>query len=388
MGPGSRRDRDAGSDSAGSRSVRCSTRRPGCDGTPIACLRVSFADPRPNATAASRTTASPRSTIATRSSRAASPCRRSAATRRHGPHATSPTRASTTRHEIVDVAPVGDRRRCSPRTTCTSCRWAGPRRDDPGAVREPPPRPGCRRTARVARRMSRCPTLPSRVERVLNLLALLLDTRRALTREDIVHEVAGYPPQSRRIPARVRARQGNAARHGRADHDRADRRRRRARLPRPARRLLPARSRPRRRGARRAARRGERGLARQPARRGRADEARRPRLDEAATPIASLPIAPALATLFEAFRARAVVTFTHRGNAYAPLEPWGLSSKRGHWYVVGFDRDRERDPRVPRRPHRRRRRASAQPTRSTPPPDFRPDDHVETGPGCSATTTR
>src|SRR5690242_21132316 len=39
------------------------------------------------------------------------------------------------------------------------------------------------------------PDAPSRVERVLNLLALLLDTRRALTREEIVHDVAGYPPQ-------------------------------------------------------------------------------------------------------------------------------------------------------------------------------------------------
>ena len=39
------------------------------------------------------------------------------------------------------------------------------------------------------------PDAPSRVERVLNLLALLLDTRRALTREEIVRDVAGYPPQ-------------------------------------------------------------------------------------------------------------------------------------------------------------------------------------------------
>ena len=39
------------------------------------------------------------------------------------------------------------------------------------------------------------PDAPSRVERVLNLLAHLLDTRRAITREEIVHDVAGYPPQ-------------------------------------------------------------------------------------------------------------------------------------------------------------------------------------------------
>ena len=39
-----------------------------------------------------------------------------------------------------------------------------------------------------------------------------------------------------------------------------------------------------------------------------------------------------------------------------------------------------RDPRVPRRPHRRRRRSSANPTRSRAPADFRPDDHIEDRP--------
>src|ERR1700755_526264 len=62
--------------------------------------------------------------------------------------------------------------------------------------------------------------------------------------------------------------------------------------------------------------------------------------DRTAAPIASLPTAPALAPLFEASRHNAVVTFTYRGET-RELEPWGLSSKRGHWYVVGHDRVRD-----------------------------------------------
>jgi proteasome accessory factor B len=37
---------------------------------------------------------------------------------------------------------------------------------------------------------------PNRVERMLNLLACLLDTRRALTRDELVSQVAGYPPDA------------------------------------------------------------------------------------------------------------------------------------------------------------------------------------------------
>src|SRR5947207_10607844 len=39
------------------------------------------------------------------------------------------------------------------------------------------------------------PDAPSRVERVLNMLALLLETRVPLSRDDIVREVSGYPAQ-------------------------------------------------------------------------------------------------------------------------------------------------------------------------------------------------
>ena len=37
---------------------------------------------------------------------------------------------------------------------------------------------------------------PSRVERVLNLLALMLDTRIPRTREEYVREISGYPRQT------------------------------------------------------------------------------------------------------------------------------------------------------------------------------------------------
>ena len=37
---------------------------------------------------------------------------------------------------------------------------------------------------------------PSRVERVLNLLALMLDTRIPRTRDEYVREIAGYPKQT------------------------------------------------------------------------------------------------------------------------------------------------------------------------------------------------
>jgi proteasome accessory factor B len=61
---------------------------------------------------------------------------------------------------------------------------------------------------------------------------------------------------------------------------------------------------------------------------------------ERAQPVAALPIAPALAPVFEASRRRTPVRFGYRGER-RHVEPWGLSSKRGRWYVVGFDRDRE-----------------------------------------------
>ncbi len=218
------------------------------------------------------------------------------------------------------------------------------------------------------------PDAPSRVERVLNLLALLLDTRRALTREEIVHDVAGYPPQ---ITAYRRAFErdketlrgmgvplltepvGDGSETGYR--------------VRPEDYYLPdldldAEETAALRVAVSAVSLGN-----------HAGEGALLKLgglaDEPVAPIASLPIAPALATLFEGFRTRAVVRFTHRDRVRT-VEPWGLSSKRGHWYLVGFDRVRgavrafradriEGDVDV------------GEPGTFDPPDDFRPDDHVE-----------
>lgn len=62
-------------------------------------------------------------------------------------------------------------------------------------------------------------------------------------------------------------------------------------------------------------------------------------------PLASLPPAPALPVLHEAMRAHRAVSFVHRG-VKRTLDPYGLLFRRsgplaGFWYVVGHDRDRQ-----------------------------------------------
>ena len=53
-------------------------------------------------------------------------------------------------------------------------------------------------------------------------------------------------------------------------------------------------------------------------------------------PIAELPFVEVLAPLFEASRRRAPVEFRYR-DRLRRLEPWGLTSRSGRWYVVGLD---------------------------------------------------
>ena len=57
-------------------------------------------------------------------------------------------------------------------------------------------------------------------------------------------------------------------------------------------------------------------------------------------PLAELGTTPALAELFDAVARRARITFDYRGEVRA-LEPYGVVLRWGHWYVVGHDRDRD-----------------------------------------------
>lgn len=218
---------------------------------------------------------------------------------------------------------------------------------------------------------------PSRVERVLNLLALLLDTRVPLTREELVREIDGYPPQVsayRRaferdketlrgmgVPITVEPL-GDGTEVGyrvRADDY-----------------YLPDL------GLTEAETAALRVAVSAVALGSRAGEGALMKLGglgaESASPIASLPIAPALAALFEAFRRRAVVAFVHRGKRRT-IEPWGLASKRGHWYVVGFDRDRQAIRAF--RADRIDAEVEVGPSGAfEPPDDFRPDAQIEDRP--------
>ena len=57
---------------------------------------------------------------------------------------------------------------------------------------------------------------------------------------------------------------------------------------------------------------------------------------EATDVTAALPSLPALAPLFEAHLSRATTTFRYRGKV-RQLDPWGLLSREGFWYVVGLE---------------------------------------------------
>lgn len=55
--------------------------------------------------------------------------------------------------------------------------------------------------------------------------------------------------------------------------------------------------------------------------------------------LAALPVIDSLPALFDGTRRRATVTFGYRGHTRT-LEPWGLFFRDGYWYVAGNDVDR------------------------------------------------
>jgi proteasome accessory factor B len=61
-----------------------------------------------------------------------------------------------------------------------------------------------------------------------------------------------------------------------------------------------------------------------------------------APPVAALPGADHLATLFDAISARRRVTFAYRGRGRR-VDPHRLSFRNGHWYLAGFDHDARED---------------------------------------------
>lgn len=58
------------------------------------------------------------------------------------------------------------------------------------------------------------------------------------------------------------------------------------------------------------------------------------------SPLAQLDVTPGLAVLFDAVSRHAAVTFAYRGDERR-LDPYGVVLRFGHWYVVGHDHDRD-----------------------------------------------
>ena len=188
--------------------------------------------------------------------------------------------------------------------------------------------------------------MADRLERLTNLVAVLLETRRPLTLEEIVERVPGYPSEResyRRqferdkstlreigVPISLEAHyafdQETGYRIHREDYelpplDLTDDERVALHLAVTAVRLEG--SGPAAGGAGRDALLKLGGLE-----------------GVAAPTLAALPDVPALPSLFDAYRRRARVTFNYRGGPRR-LDPYGILFRNGHWYVVGNDADRE-----------------------------------------------
>jgi len=189
--------------------------------------------------------------------------------------------------------------------------------------------------------------MADRLERLTNLIAVLLETRRPLTLEEIVERVPGYPGEResyRRqferdkatlreigVPIALEALyafdQETGYRIHREDYE----------LPpldltedeRVALHLAVT------------AVRLEGGAGESGGGAGREALLKLGGLEGAGMPtLAALPDVPALPALFDAYRRRARVTFTYR-NDTRRLDPYGILFRNGHWYAVGLDPDRD-----------------------------------------------
>lgn len=178
-----------------------------------------------------------------------------------------------------------------------------------------------------------------RLERLTNLIAVLLDTRRPLTLEEIGDRVPGYPeePASRRrqferdkatlreigVPVSVEAPhpfdQESGYRIHRRDYE----------LP-PLDLTADERV---------ALHLAVTAVGLEDGEGGRALWKLGGAEGEAAPPLAALPSVPALPLLFDAYRRQAEVRFSYRGGPRR-LWPFGIVFRNGHWYGVGHDPDR------------------------------------------------
>jgi proteasome accessory factor B len=91
-------------------------------------------------------------------------------------------------------------------------------------------------------------------------------------------------------------------------------------------------------------------------------------------PVAELPLVDALAPLFDASRRRCLVEFRYRDRPRR-VEPWGLTSKFGRWYVVGRDLGAE-EMRVFRADRIGNDLVITEPGAFTVPADFRADTYL------------
>ena len=216
----------------------------GLQGTPIACLRTSFADPRERHRGISHHSATAL-TIATRSSVLVPIATVGGDEERHLRKDLDASGIAA-RHEVVDVAPVGIVELMEG-LDLNVVSMGRPARRRPGAVRDG-------RRGRSMRRSARRAHLACRHARRTRSRRTRPEPARPAPRHARVADARGHRAGGQRVPAptvgeppRVRARQGSVAGDGRPDHDGDDRRLGRDRLPREAGRLLPSRARSRRR---------------------------------------------------------------------------------------------------------------------------------------------